>query len=66
MDTRDTSLRIEATDPSRDSSGATGHTVATETACGPTQTVFQWQARLLRYLPDPIGPSHSVKRFALR
>jgi hypothetical protein len=66
METHNTSLRIEATDPSRDGCAAAGYAVATETACGPTQTVFQWQALLMRDLPDPIGPSHSVKRFALR
>lgn len=27
---------------------------------------FEWQAVLLRYLPDPRGPQHAVKRFGLR
>lgn len=27
---------------------------------------FEWQAVLLRYLPDPRGAPHAVKRFALR
>jgi hypothetical protein len=27
---------------------------------------FEWQAVLLRYLPDPRGPHHSMKRFAAR
>lgn len=26
----------------------------------------EWQAMLLRYLPDPRGSQHSVKRFAAR
>jgi hypothetical protein len=31
-----------------------------------SQPHFEWQALLFRYLPDPLGPTHSVKRFALR
>jgi hypothetical protein len=27
---------------------------------------FEWQALLLRYLPDPLGPTHSARRFAPR
>lgn len=27
---------------------------------------FEWQAVLLRYLPDPRGPQHAIKRFAMR
>ena len=28
--------------------------------------VFDWQAILLRYLPDPPGTEHAIKRFGLR
>ena len=28
--------------------------------------VFDWQAILLRYLPDPPGGEHAIKRFSLR
>lgn len=66
METPDISLRIEATDPSRDSISVAGQVLSTDRDSSPAQPVFQWQALLLRYLPDPIGPSHSVKRFALR
>ena len=27
---------------------------------------FDWQAVLLRYLPEPLGTSHTVKRLAAR
>ena len=27
---------------------------------------LEWQALLLRYLPEPVSVSHSVKRFAVR
>lgn len=30
------------------------------------RVAFEWQAVLLRYLPDPRGSQHRVKRFALR
>lgn len=66
METHDTSLLIEATNPGRDSIAAAGQARATETENRPVAPAFPWQALLLRYLPDPVGPSHNVKRLALR
>ncbi|MCB8879988.1 hypothetical protein ACELLULO517_07060 [Acidisoma cellulosilytica] len=37
---------------------STGHRIAAPP--------LEWHALLLRYLPEPLSASHSVKRFALR
>jgi hypothetical protein len=52
--------------------GAAPHRHQTASAAGAAEpardppTAFEWQAVLLRYLPDPRGSHHSVKRFAAR
>jgi hypothetical protein len=64
MEKRDTPFQIKAVSPARDGA-APARTMPTEQA-RQSQPAFEWQALLLRYLPEPLGPSHSIKRFALR
>lgn len=69
MDTRHTTFRDEAAQPGREAVSATIAAEMTATAMpgpGPATPGFAWQALLMRYLPEPLGPEHSIKRFALR
>lgn len=61
MDTRNTPSQNDAAVAGREAVSAT---LAAEQESKPQP--FAWQALLLRYLPAPLGPDHSIKRFGLR
>lgn len=66
MDKRDETIPGARVRPAPDAAPSRQGAARQEPGAQPVPPAFDWQALLLRYLPDPRGSDHAVKRFGAR